>query len=154
MSDAEDVWRAKTDDELLEAVEQLSEYTAEGERIIRAELRRRRLPEPAPDIGACPHCGRAIARNHQHDECPQCGEVLPPDILRALGAASIEVRGEVRTALTPLGDPLTVTWEVVRSSGASFDLQRGKIPGGWLVAGIDGALVFVPDAEHAWKENS
>lgn len=41
MGDAEDIWRAKTDEELLEAGEELSEYTEDGERIIRAELHRR-----------------------------------------------------------------------------------------------------------------
>ena len=79
MSESEEIWRAKSDDELLEAREDLSEYTEEGERIIRAELQRRGLPKPDPPIGSCPACGRPVAPHHQGDECAQCGEPLPPD---------------------------------------------------------------------------
>jgi Zn-dependent protease with chaperone function len=42
---ADEVWRRKTDDELLAAVERLEEYTEEGQRVIRAELERRHSPE-------------------------------------------------------------------------------------------------------------
>jgi len=155
MSESEEIWRAKSDDELLEAREDLSAYTEEGERIIRAELHRRGLPKPDPPIGSCPACGRPVARYHQGDQCSQCGEPLPPDILRALGAAANESTDDMKMARTSDGEPLTVNWELVRSVGAGISLQRAKIPGGWLVAnGNDGALVFVPDAEHEWNENS
>jgi hypothetical protein len=155
MSESEDIWRAKSDDELLEAREDLSEYTEEGERIIRAELQRRGLPKPDPPIGSCPACGRPVARYHQGDQCSQCGKPLPPDILRTLGAAAIESTDDMTLARTSDGASLTVNWELVRSVGASFSLQRAKIPGGWLVAnGSEGALAFVPDAEHKWNENS
>jgi hypothetical protein len=43
--DAERIWREKSDEELVEAGGRLSEFTAEGERIIRAELHRRGLPD-------------------------------------------------------------------------------------------------------------
>jgi hypothetical protein len=155
MSESEEIWRAKSDDELLEAREDLSEYTEEGERIIRAELQRRGFPKPDPPIGSCPSCGRPIARYHQGDKCSQCGEPLPPDILRALGAAAIESTDDMTMARMSDGESLTVNWELVRCVGASFSLQRAKIPGGWLVAnGSDSALAFVPDAEHKWNENS
>jgi len=52
MSDPQAIWRAKTDDELLDAAEDLSEFTEEGERIIRAELRRRGGRLVASDGGA------------------------------------------------------------------------------------------------------
>jgi hypothetical protein len=155
MTESEEIWRTKSDDELLEAREDLSEYTEEGERIIRAELHRRGLPKPDPPIGSCPACGRPVARYHQGDQCSQCGEPLPPDILRALGAAANESTDDMKMARTSDGAPVTVNWELVRSVGAGFSLQRAKIPGGWLVAnGNDGALAFVPDAEHKWNENS
>ena len=41
VADAKDIWAAKSDEALLEASEQLSEFTEEGGRIIRDELRRR-----------------------------------------------------------------------------------------------------------------
>ena len=37
MSDARDIWREKSDDELLEAAAALDEFTEEGKSIIRAE---------------------------------------------------------------------------------------------------------------------
>ena len=155
MTKSEEIWRAKSDDELLEARKDLSEYTEEGERTIRAELQRRGLPKPDPPIGSCPACGRPIARYHEGDQCSHCGEPLPPDILRALGAAAIESGDDMTVARTSDGGSLTVNWEVVSCVGAGFSLQRTKIPGGWLVAnGSDGALAFVPDAEHKWTENS
>src|SRR5689334_3003448 len=90
MSDAEAIWAAKTDDELLEAAEQLFDFTEEGERIVRAELRRRGLPQPGPPIGTCYQCGRSIAANSPVDGCPQCGQPFPPDILRVLEAKTHE----------------------------------------------------------------
>jgi putative signal transducing protein len=48
MTDIDQIWRDKSDDELLEASESLSDFTEEAERVIRAELRRRGLPEPEP----------------------------------------------------------------------------------------------------------
>jgi hypothetical protein len=90
MEDAEAIWTAKTDDELLEASRELFEYTEEGERIIRAELQRRRLPAPEPPIGKCARCGRSIASNDPGDQCAQCGEPFSPDIVRKLGADAPE----------------------------------------------------------------
>lgn len=89
MEDAEAIWAAKSDDELVEASGELFEYTEEGERIIRAELRRRGLPEPDPPIGTCLRCGRSIAANHPGDRCAQCEEPFPPEILRKDGARAL-----------------------------------------------------------------
>jgi len=154
MTDAEKIWRAKSDDEILEAAEELSEYTDDGERIIRAELRRRGLPEPGRPIGACPRCGRSVPPNHQGDECSQCGEPLPPDKLRALGAAAaLQSAGDVTTAKTATGETLSMSWEVIPCHGADFSLRRAKVPGGWLVATDDGGLTFIPDVDHKWNES-
>jgi hypothetical protein len=47
----QDVWKQKSDEELLAASEDFSVYTEEAEEIIRAEMRRRRdMPEPAPIV--------------------------------------------------------------------------------------------------------
>jgi hypothetical protein len=48
MTDAEAHWRRKSDEEVADAARQLSDYTEEGERIIREELRRRGMAEPPP----------------------------------------------------------------------------------------------------------
>lgn len=51
MSDAERIWREKSDDDLLEAAAQLDEFTDEGQRIIRAELKRRGMEDPLEQGG-------------------------------------------------------------------------------------------------------
>ena len=61
MTDAEQIWRARSDDDLLVAAGELDTYEDEGQRVIRDELRRRGLEDPveqsrfiAPDPGAGP----------------------------------------------------------------------------------------------------
>lgn len=51
MTDLEEIWRQKSDQELAEGARHLAEYTQEGQRVIRAELRRRGLAEPPDDEG-------------------------------------------------------------------------------------------------------
>ena len=46
MTDAERIWREKSDGALLEAAAELGTYTEDGQRIIRAELKRRGLEDP------------------------------------------------------------------------------------------------------------
>lgn len=48
MPGAEEIWRTKTDEQVLEASRQLADYTEEGERFIRTELLRRGLTQPPP----------------------------------------------------------------------------------------------------------
>lgn len=91
MANADEIWAAKSDEELLEAARDLGEYTEEGERVIRAELRRRRLPPPDPPIGRCSQCGRSIFRNHRRDACAQCGEPFPSEVMQATGARGADV---------------------------------------------------------------
>jgi hypothetical protein len=124
MRDAEAIWAAKTDDELLEAAGELSEFTEEGEGIIRAELHRRGLPQPDPPIGRCSRCGRSIASNHLGDECSQCGEPLPPEIVRELGGQVPE------TPLVPVlrtGDAglIPLAKSLLESEGIEY-LVRGE----------------------------
>lgn len=90
MSEVEATWAAKTDDEVVKASRELFDYTEAGERIIRSELQRRGLPQPDLPIGRCARCGRSIAFNHPRDECSECGEPFPPEILRVLGTQAPE----------------------------------------------------------------
>jgi hypothetical protein len=157
MADAEAIWAAKTDDELLEAAGELSEYTEEGERIIRAELERRGLPQPDPPIGECSRCGRSIARNQVRHECAQCGEPFPPEILRVLGAQTGEA------ALVPIlrtGDPglIPLAKSLLESEGIEYlvrgeNLQDlfgvGRLGGYNYVTGPAEFLVHTEDAERA-----
>jgi hypothetical protein len=91
MADADDIWAAKSDEELRQAATDLGEYTEEGERVIRAELQRRRLPPPDPPIGRCSRCGRSIFPGSRREECPQCGEPFPREVKQAIGARGPEV---------------------------------------------------------------
>lgn len=52
MTDIERIWRDKTDDDLIVAAAQLSDYTSEGQRVIRSELKRRGLEDPVEQRGA------------------------------------------------------------------------------------------------------
>jgi hypothetical protein len=157
MADAEGIWATRTDDELLEAAAELSEYTEEGERIIRAELQRRGLQQPDRPIGECSGCGRSIARSQLHDECSQCGEPFPPEILRVLRPETPEVTLEpvLRTAdagLIPLAKSLLEGEEIeyfVRGENIQ-DLFGARRLGGYnYVTGPAEFWVNAEDAERA-----
>jgi hypothetical protein len=74
--DPESIWREKSDEDLVEAAERLFEFTPEGERIIRAELCRRGLPDPPAPVDYCWKCGRSIYADGPDDACGNCGEPL------------------------------------------------------------------------------
>ncbi len=157
MTDAEANWAAKTDDELLDAARDLAEYTEEGERIIRAELQRRRLPPPDPPIGQCSGCGRSISRSHRGNECSHCGEPLPPDMVRALGAQAPETELELvlRTGdagLIPFAKSLLENEGIeylVRGENLQDPFSGGRLGGFSYVAGPAEVWVHMDDAERA-----
>jgi hypothetical protein len=69
MSDAEQVWRGKADDEIQAAARRLSEYTEDGERVIRAELRRRGFDEPPSTIRQSdPDTGRPTGISNRYTD--------------------------------------------------------------------------------------
>jgi hypothetical protein len=65
MSMAEQIWIAKTDEQLSEASTRLVTYTAEDELVIRAELKRRGVPDPPPTTGSRAMPG-AAGSGHWH----------------------------------------------------------------------------------------
>jgi hypothetical protein len=157
MSDAEAIWAAKTDDELLEAAEELAGFTEEGERIVRAELQRRGLPQPAPPIGTCSRCGRSIASIPPAGQCPQCGEPLPPEILAATGvqASEAELVPVLRTGdagLIPLAKSVLEGEGIeylVRGENIQDLFGLGRLGGYNYVTGPTEFWVHAEDAEHA-----
>lgn len=52
MNEAERIWTEKSDDELIEAAAALTEFTEEGQRIVRAELKRRGLEDPVEQVAS------------------------------------------------------------------------------------------------------
>lgn len=153
MSDAAAVWRNKSDEELLEAAAVIDEYTDEGQSIIRAELRRRRLHEPSSLIGVCAGCGSAITEAADGNECPHCGVPYPPEVLRAFGAATPKgtTIAELPPAMMASGEPLKIVWEAVACDQADLAVRRARVAGGWLVANDVGGLTFVPDPSSRWN---
>ena len=85
MTDAEQIWRARSDDDLLVAAGELDTCEDEGQRVIRDELRRRGLEDPveqsgfvAPDPGAVP-AGDEEAPLAPNPMCLRC-EVAERDL--------------------------------------------------------------------------
>lgn len=92
MTDVEQIWRDKTDDEVAEAASNLSQYIEEAARVIRAEFLRRGLPEPETDVVPTPDEDlRCVFVANGLDEANQ--------IVAFLEAAGIEtaLRGESTT---------------------------------------------------------
>jgi len=104
--DPEEIWREKPDEDLVEAGERLFEFTAEGERIIRAELRRRGLPDPPAPVDYCWKCGRGIYAAGSADACDSCGEPFAEPL---------------RTRLAETGEPLIT--EVVYRSRFAHEIE-------------------------------
>src|SRR5437660_5068140 len=139
MENAEAIWAAKSDDEIVEASSELFDYTEDGERIIRAEVRRRGLPEPDPPIGRCSRCGRSIASNHPGDRCSECEEPFPPEILRLLQADAPEptLVSVLRTedpGLVPLAESMLDEEGIehlVRGAGPQDPFDGGRLGTGY-----------------------
>ena len=156
MADAEAIWAAKTDDELLEAVAELSDTQQKANASFGLNCGGG-LPQPDPPIGQCPRCVRSISPNYLGDDCPQCGEPFPPELLRVLRAKTPEA------ALVPVlrtGDPglILLAKSLLEDEGIKY-LVRGEnlndpFGGGHLggysyVTGPAEFLVDTPDAERA-----
>jgi hypothetical protein len=88
-------WRSQSDEQLLEAANALSDYTEDGEKIIRTELRRRGLAQPPEPIGRCATCGRSLHANDRDGVCAQCGTPFPPDILARTPPDAEQGHGEL-----------------------------------------------------------
>lgn len=132
--EAEEIWREKSDDELVEAGERLFEFTADGERIIRAELRRRGLPDPPAPIDYCWKCGRGIYAAGSAEACDSCGEPFTEP---------------VRARLSQKDEPL-ITEVVYRSRFAheielvTAELEQAGIVVARGASGFGGHVAFRP----------
>ncbi len=98
----EKIWRENSDEDLLEAAAQLSDFTEEGQRIVRAELKRRGMEDPVEQVGES--ATDASAREAEEggpedaqDEQPPVG-VPEPKCLRC------EAEMRYRGTRTMLGD--------------------------------------------------
>ena len=96
MSDIEKIWRDKNDEDLLEAAAKLDDFTEEGQRVIREELRRRGMEDPVEQAGEA----KAEAADVEADEAEPMS--LPePECTRC--RAEMRFRGS-RTLLGEVGN--------------------------------------------------
>ena len=155
--DAEQIWREKSDEDLIEAGGRLSEFTSEGERIIRAELHRRGLPDPPAPVDYCWKCGRGIYPDGPDDACENCGERFAPAVRARLGKTDEPLITEVvyRSRFAHEVELVTAQLEeagiVAAQGGSRFDTDvRLRYLG---IPVLDGAkytvAVAAPDASRA-----
>lgn len=71
MTEAERIWREKSDEEVLDAAAELDQFTADGQRIIREELKRRGLEDPVEQGG-----GEEPEEEAPPVECLRCSTEL------------------------------------------------------------------------------
>ena|ERR1035437_1090512 len=124
MSDAEAMWSGKTDDQVTDAAIHLSDYTEDGERIIRAELRRRGMPDPSPTQRLIESNSPVVGR---YRDAYRVGAALV-----GLGNA-IKIVGAVLAGIIVLGS---------LSSGKDL-LGGGAVIAGIFLAAIVGALFWI-----------
>ena len=102
MSDMEKIWREKSDEDLLEAAASLSDFTEEGQEVVRAELRRRGLEDPFEQVSGLAAETTAGEPEERPQHEPVAGEDVSfpePECLRC--HAQMRYRG-IRTIL---GEP-------------------------------------------------
>lgn len=95
MTEAERIWREKSDQELLDAATELEEFTEEGQRVILAEIDRRglELPDDVREPGIAPYSDEE-ADTGEPLECLRCDVEL-----RYLGTVQLERGGAGLAAL-------------------------------------------------------
>lgn len=95
MTEAERIWREKSDQDLLEGATELGEFTEEGQRVILAEIERRGLdlPDEAREPGDAPYPDEE-ADTGEPLECLRCDVEL-----RYLGTVQLERGGAGLAAL-------------------------------------------------------
>jgi hypothetical protein len=79
MTDAQRIWQEKSDDALIEAAAELGTYTAEGQAIIRAELKRRGLEDP---VEQARFTASALGVDAPADEADEVDAPPAPECLR------------------------------------------------------------------------
>jgi hypothetical protein len=78
VTEAERIWSEKSDEDLLDAAADLDQFTEDGQRIIRAELKRRGLEDPLEQAGD-DDAGREAAPPVECLRCRVSLRLLDPD---------------------------------------------------------------------------
>lgn len=134
---SEEIWRSKADAEILVAADRLADFTEEGDRIIRAELRRRGLPQPPPPIGSCQHCGRSIPASHPGSRCQQCGESLGSEVAKRIDDSAYRPGLSPRAVVVVSGLIVWPVWFGILVGAGVFIEEvlgwEGPVGSKWLV---------------------
>ncbi len=77
MSDIDRIWSEKSDEDLLEAAAHLDDFTEEGQRVVREELKRRGMEDPVEQAGetdapAGADAGEVERMAMPEPECTRC----------------------------------------------------------------------------------
>jgi hypothetical protein len=98
VTDAERIWRVRSDEQLLDAASHISGFTEEGRRVVRAELSRRGLSEPLPSE----HAGgdEPGLKNLAEPELKNLGQISGWLILPAIGTVFTVLQAAVSTFLS------------------------------------------------------
>ena len=126
MNEAEQIWRSKTKEQLSEAGDHLADYTEEGERIIRAELKRMGLPEPPPTLRPVEAQATAVTRRYRD-------AYRVASVLIGLGT-TIKVVGGIVAVLIVLA--------ALQAGSGPFG-SGGAVLGGLVIAAVVGGFFFV-----------
>jgi len=98
VTDAERIWRVRSDEQLLDAASHISEFTEEGRRVVRAELSRRGLSEPLPSELA--GGGEPGLKNPAEPALKNLGQISGWLILPAIGIVFTVLQAAVITFLS------------------------------------------------------
>ncbi len=151
--DAEQIWREKSDEDLLEAGGRLFEFTSEGERIVRAELHSRGLPDPPAPVDYCWKCGRGLYADGPGEACGNCGEPLTQSVRARLAATDDPLITEVvyRSRFAHEVELVTAQLEEAGIEASRFGADvRLRYPGVPVLAGSEyTVIVAAADASRA-----
>ena len=80
----------------------------------------------------------------------RCAALAAVTVLVTASYLSLTERQRLRR-LQRLQNEKRVEWEYLEGTEGA-DLQRAETPHGWLVEGVDGYLVYVPDHKKKWLD--
>ena len=107
LAELERLWAGKSDEALEEVAHNILDYTEEGQRVIRAELRRRSIPVPAPES------------QEEEEEEGAGGQFLTP----------ISGRTGERVYSAPVLANVTIFKDALESAGIACEIRRAHLGG-------------------------
>ena len=142
MSDAQRMWSQKSDEAVLAAANEISQYTEEGERVIREELRRRGLSEPPP-LERVSGMNRGAMKRY--------GDGYRLAAATAQAGLIVQIVGAAAGVLYALTVPSGLTFGVGLAAGSFLAGLALKTQGHTLRASLDTAVSVSPFLNDSQK---